>query len=80
MLRCVRMSPMRYDPRGVLNFTGSAMNLSLERIGAIFHEAAVPIEIVDPFNYAWVECCAIHRHGSGRNRIIDASVTLMALT
>jgi hypothetical protein len=57
MLRCVRMSQMRYDPRGVLNFAGSAMNLSLERIGAIFHEAAVPIEIVNPFNYAWVECC-----------------------
>jgi hypothetical protein len=49
MLRCVRMSQMRYDPHGVLNFTGSAMNLSLERIGAIFHEAAVPIEIVNPF-------------------------------
>jgi hypothetical protein len=33
-----------------MNFTGSVMNLSLKRIGAIFHEAAVPIEIVNPFN------------------------------
>ena len=64
MLRCVRMSQMRYDPHGVLNFTGSVMNLSLERIGAIFREATVPIEIVNPFNYAWVECCAIHGTGA----------------
>jgi hypothetical protein len=32
---------------------GSVRSLSLKRIGAIFHEAAVPIEIVSPFNYAW---------------------------